>query len=368
MGKCGSKLNGSSQLTKEERDDIAEQKRRNEEIERRNQSDQDRDVKIRKLLLLGAGESGKSTFFKQVVDIYGAGFSKEEILNQVHLIYSNTIGSMQTLCSASEDFVNKGRENCKISAENEEFRAKIAKIDLDHDMTQEIAGWVQKLWSDPGIQATFEFRSEIQIPESCSYFFEHVDRFWKEDFCPTKQDLLRIRVRTTGILEANFNIEESKFKIVDVGGQRSERKKWINCFESVTAILFVAAVSEYDQTVFEDNRTNRIQESLALFEEVTGYPVFKHTPIILFLNKKDLFEEKLKRVPLNSYFTEFDGGEDVEKGIQFFQEMYINRSRIEDKDIYVHATCAMDDTNVTYVFQAVKDIVIKKGLANSGLF
>lgn len=38
----------------------------------------------------------------------------------------------------------------------------------------------------------------------------------------------------------------------DVGGQRSERKKWIHCFEGVTAIIFIVAMSEYDLTLVED--------------------------------------------------------------------------------------------------------------------
>jgi hypothetical protein len=40
-----------------------------------------------------------------------------------------------------------------------------------------------------------------------------------------------------------------------VGGQRSERKKWIHCFESVNALIFMTAVSEYDEVLFEDDTT-----------------------------------------------------------------------------------------------------------------
>ena len=58
----------------------------------------------------------------------------------------------------------------------------------------------------------------------------------------------------------------------DVGGQRNERRKWIHCFEDVTAVIFVAAISEYDQKLFEDGATNRMVEALELFEEVRGRP------------------------------------------------------------------------------------------------
>jgi hypothetical protein len=82
--------------------------------------------------------------------------------------------------------------------------------------------------------------------------------------------------------------------MVDVGGQRNERRKWIHCFEDVTAIIFVAALSEYDQVLEEDNETNRMVESLKLFEDTINNDWFNRKPIILFLNKVDIFEKKLE--------------------------------------------------------------------------
>jgi hypothetical protein len=88
---------------------------------------------------------------------------------------------------------------------------------------------------------------------------------------PSAQDILRSRVRTTGIVETSFLVEGNTFKMYDVGGQRNERKKWIHCFENVTAVLFVAAISEYDQKLFEDESQNRMSEALSLFEEIVKY-------------------------------------------------------------------------------------------------
>lgn len=114
--------------------------------------------------------------------------------------------------------------------------------------------------------------------------------------------------------------------MVDVGGQRSERRKWIHCFENVTSIIFLVALSEYDQILFESenevnhaqqmtvenlNRRfdfqNRMEESKALFKTIITYPWFQHSSVILFLNKKDLLEEKIMHSHLVDYFPEYEG-------------------------------------------------------------
>ena len=102
---------------------------------------------------------------------------------------------------------------------------------------------------------------------------------------PPVQDVLRARVRTTGIIETTFRYKELIYRMFDVGGQRSERRKWIHCFNDVTAVIFVAALSGYDMKLFEDQETNRIHESLTLFDAICNNHFFINTAIILFLNK-----------------------------------------------------------------------------------
>ncbi len=119
--------------------------------------------------------------------------------------------------------------------------------------------------------------------------------------------MLRVRVPTTGIIEYPFVLENITFRMVDVGGQRSERRKWIHCFENVTSIMFLAALSEYDQVLVESDNENRMEESKALFRTIITYPWFQNSSVILFLNKKDLLEEKIMHSHLVDYFPEFDG-------------------------------------------------------------
>ena len=78
-------------------------------------------------------------------------------------------------------------------------------------------------------------------------------------------------------------------------------------FDDVSAIIFMTAISEFDQTLFEDKNTNRIKESLTLFEEICNHKLFKDTPMILFLNKKDVLEHKLGTLRLSDHFPDYKG-------------------------------------------------------------
>lgn len=121
------------------------------------------------------------------------------------------------------------------------------------------------------------------------------------------------------------------FRMFDVGGQRSERKKWIHCFEGVTAIIFCVALSGYDLVLAEDEEMNRMIESMKLFDSICNSKWFVETSIILFLNKKDLFEEKIARSPLTICFPEYTG-----MFVHFSVYKYlINSSRLFVK-IFVH--------------------------------
>lgn len=122
----------------------------------------------------------------------------------------------------------------------------------------------------------------------------------------------------------------STHSMFDVGGQRSERKKWIHCFENVTSIIFCVALSEYDQVLLEESNQNRMMESLVLFDSVVNSRWFMRTSIILFLNKVDLFKGKLERSPLGSYFPDYSGGNDVNRAAKYLLWRFnqVNRAHL----------------------------------------
>ncbi|KAJ8788464.1 hypothetical protein J1605_022522 [Eschrichtius robustus] len=157
-------------------------------------------------------------------------------------------------------------------------------------------------------------------------------------------------------------------RMVDVGGQRSERRKWIHCFENVTSIMFLVALSEYDQVLVESDNENRMEESKALFRTIVTYPWFQNSSVILFLNKKDLLEDKILHSHLVDYFPEFDGPQrDAQAAREFILKMFVDLNPDSDKIIYSHFTCATDTENIRFVFAAVKDTILQLNLKEYNL-
>ena len=116
---------------------------------------------------------------------------------------------------------------------------------------------IESLWKDPVIPSIVDRSSEFYLMDSAPYFFENVRRIGSPDYVPNEDDVLRARSKTTGIAETRFNMGQLSIHLFDVGGQRSERKKWIHCFEAVTSIIFCVALSEYDQVLLEESGQNR---------------------------------------------------------------------------------------------------------------
>jgi GTPase SAR1 family protein len=356
MGLCGS----SENLTPEEKAARKKEKDKSKKLEANLVQANAADQQINKLLLLGAGESGKSTLFKQMITIYGKGYPEPERKTYAPIIYNNIITSIKTLVQQSETF-----GDVKTCPESKKI---IDDLNGDEEINNELGNHITALWNDPGIQATYDKRAQYQLTDSAAYWFAQMSVVQQDDYIPTEQDVLRSRVRTTGIVENAFDIDGNQFKMFDVGGQRNERKKWIHCFENVTAVLFVAAISEYDQVLYEDENTNRMVEALNLFDEICNSRWFRETAMILFLNKRDLFAEKIQKVSLRVCFPKYDDKDyDYEAGCQYLEEQFQQRNRHPEKQIYIHITCATDTDNVSAVFNAVKDIIIRKSLGEAGL-
>ena len=227
---------------------------------------------------------------------------------------------------------------------------------------------------DPSFaQALQAHRTAIQL-QDCWYTFsrslEQFPQWGGETWIPTADECIAARVRTSGIVEEQFTIEEVIFKVFDVGGQRAERRKWIHAFDNVTAIIFVTAISEYDQFLFEDRTKNRLEEALELFEEICNSRWFVQSSIMLFLNKKDLFEKKLveDKVPLNASgkFPMAPETTDLKIAIDWITSLFLKKKKNSDTSVYTHVTTATDPQNVRAVFEVVSSVILKRNLMISG--
>ncbi|KAG0253388.1 guanine nucleotide-binding protein subunit alpha [Actinomortierella ambigua] len=318
-----------------------------------------------KMLLLGAGESGKSTILKQMKLIHDGGYSKEEREAFKEIIFSNTVQSMRVILEAMENM-----ELPLYHDANRNYAIIVMSLPPQIEgeyMPQDVAVAVQNLWMDPNVQQAFSRSREYQLNDSAKYYFDSIDRISKPNYVPTDQDVLRSRVKTTGITETTFKIGELTYRMFDVGGQRSERKKWIHCFENVTAIVFLVAISEYDQLLLEDETVNRMHEALTLFDSICNSRWFVKTSIILFLNKIDRFREKLPISPMKKYFPDYEGGDDYDQACQYILNRFVSLNLSDVKQIYTHFTCATDTNQIKFVMAAVSDIIIHANLRDCGL-
>ncbi|MEQ2276060.1 Guanine nucleotide-binding protein G(o) subunit alpha, partial [Xenotaenia resolanae] len=207
-----------------------------------------------KLLLLGGGESGKSTIVKQMKIIHEDGFSGDDVKQYKPVVYSNTIQSLAAILRAMDslgiEFGDKDRKaDAKLVCD------VVSRMEDTEPYSAELLAAMKRLWADPGTQECFNRAREYQLNDSAQYYLDSLDRIGAADYQPTEQDILRTRVKTTGIVETHFTFKNLHFRLFDVGGQRSERKKWIHCFEDVTAIIFCVALSGYDQVLHEDETT-----------------------------------------------------------------------------------------------------------------
>ncbi|XP_072294909.1 guanine nucleotide-binding protein subunit alpha-14-like [Eucyclogobius newberryi] len=335
----------------------------NKKIQKELKKQKKKERKEIKILLLGTGESGKTTFIRQMRIIHGKGFSEDDRKTFCKCIFQNILTAVNAMTTAMTTL--------KIpysNSENEIYAKCLQDINTVQitQLERSYVDAIRRLWADSGIRLCYSRRCQYQLLDSTEYYLSHLDRIASPDYIPTEQDVLRVRFPTTGIHDYSFTIKNITLRIVDVGGQKSERRKWIHCFENVTSLIFLASLSEYDQVLEEKETINRMNESLSLFYITIHSPWFLTTSIILFLNKTDILADKIQTSDLKKYFPNFPGQrQNVEDAITFIQKMYEERS--VNKTLYPHLTCATDTNNIKKVFDNVKDTVLLKSLGDYGI-
>ncbi|KAK4701337.1 hypothetical protein P7C70_g4891, partial [Phenoliferia sp. Uapishka_3] len=254
------------------------------------------------IFLAGTGESGKSTVVKQLRLKYSEPYADHERDEYRSVILSNLVQSMVAILEAMSEFglELRGRE------QDEWYQIVNSVPAMIDELSPEAIQAIWGLWSTPDVRECLQHSSKFQLndrfacarrsgsptfadifSDSAAYYFDNLQRITSPGFLPTDEDILRARVRTTGIIEAKFKVKDKVYKVLDVGGQRSERRKWIACFENVDVLLFLFAVNEFDQQLYEDETQNRFVEAENLFGSISNSQWFKNSALIIFFKWVD---------------------------------------------------------------------------------
>ncbi|KAF8132667.1 guanine nucleotide-binding protein alpha-2 subunit [Mycena galopus ATCC 62051] len=280
-----------------------------------------------KVLLLGSGDSGKSTILKQMRLIHKVPFSPQETESFRQLVFENLTRGLKYLLDALPDMA------LELPTADLELIERAEDLRDGEAFPMNYYGPLSRLWSEEVVRTAWHRGNEVAVAENLQYFFSDLDRLFDPAYVPTEQDI--------------------------VGGQKSERRKWIHCFQDVTSILFLVSLSGYDQCLVEDRDANQMQDAMTIWDSICHSQWFTKTSIILFLNKNDLFEEKIKASDIKSFFPDFEGeAGNVVAGRDYFKKRFSRLAhkagRTKEREIYVHITTATDTELLRVIMAAVE--------------
>ena len=319
-----------------------------------------------RVLLLGTGESGKTTVIKQMRINYGDGFDLESRIKLRSNIYRNVYNAVQYLINGMDTL---GLRYTDFSLTDKVIDNLLA-VDLNALPTQisaEHQQIIKKFLADSNVKLCIAQHEKIHLTKSAIDFIDKVDEIFSPDYVPSVQDILLERTPSTGIKEYMFGLKHGSskysFRMMDVGGQKNERRKWIHAFERVNAVIFLTAISEYDQELEEEAGSNRLSGSVNLFQQVANLEWFpaRDTSLILFLNKIDLFDQKIKTISFSKHFPSYKGKDSNAESVKsFIQQMFF--SQAPKRNVVSHYTCAIDTKQIRKIFEAVKANLIERHL------
>ncbi|KAJ7336110.1 G-protein alpha subunit [Mycena albidolilacea] len=313
-----------------------------------------------RLLMLGSGDSGKSTIRKQLIE---DSFNIKDFLAFRPTIHKAVLDFVQAVVLALRA---PGLEQL-LAERHQHLPEMILAAKSEEPLSSEMANAIETIWRDPVVVRVLdEHQNGFYLMDSALYFVREVQRLAQTGYVPTEEDVLRTvaQMQSTGRTEIRVDMSGITLRIVDLGDQQSDWEKWIHSVESVTSVIFCVPLSDYDE--FEENGQNRMRRSLALFERIINDPYFIRSSIILFLTKLDIFRDKVTtgKAPLERHFPDYIGGPDVNNAARYvlWRFMQQNRARLS---VYPHLTQATENSCARLVLAAVKETILQNVMKDS---
>eukprot|EP01083_Nonionella_stella_P040206 109259_1 len=337
-----------------------------------------RDEKLLKVLLLGPSDSGKTTVIKQLHQIHET-HDEANSQNLVPEIRDSIIENMKVLCEQSIRLNEEYDEPSSVHRSVEYLRDELLQLEPPYHLGSDNVYKMTQLWHDDGIKHTLRMSNYFQINDNVVYFMNKIDEIASDTYEPSFEDSVRFMRRSTGFTPHTFTsyvdgYGDYHFEIPDVGGTRSERRKWWNrrvISDDASAIVFMVPLSDYDKVLYEDDKTNRLIDAITLFKKtmIKGKFFTKQSIIVLF-NKYDLYEEKIKTIPITHAFPTYpnvmkaNDADDVMKFVagQFVSVFNDNNIKMENP-LRILRTNAIDTESVEQVFGKIAPQIVKQHLA-----
>ncbi|KAJ7193446.1 G-protein alpha subunit [Mycena pura] len=287
-----------------------------------------------KILLLGSGQSGKSTILKQ--------FEISDVRSEFKSsIFSNVVAAMRTILKMMPEL------DIGLDFRNDRYREIILGTETMGEidsLSRGVSRAIKMLCQDPGAQKAISYFSRHELSNSAEYFLYSIERLAAENYVPTTEDILLLRVKTTGIYQKEVEFDGQTLIVCDTGGERSERKKWVHGFPGTTAVFFLVALNDYQGTL-EENEENRMDESFALWRDIVKHDSLKSAKFILLFNKLDLFVRHFEVDTFSAVFPDYETptipGNEALKALTYLRLKFLAQVHSE-REVYTYEVSATD--------------------------
>ncbi|KAI8906939.1 guanine nucleotide binding protein, alpha subunit [Gorgonomyces haynaldii] len=316
------------------------------------------------ILLLGPGDSGKSTVLKQMTLLHGNGFTDEDRDKHSRQIQEFVFVNIQRIVRHIHKERLEWGESLPVTLAAKELET----LELTEEgLTDKHTQLVLTIASCHLFQAKAQEWETLGLHSSAEYFFKDIKSIMAKDYKAKDKDILNFRKKTEYISETIFEIEKKFWHIIDVAGQKDKRSRWTSYMEKrVSGVMYVFSCAAYNEQMEEEQQTNRIMDALTLFAVIASDKMLKLTSIIALFNKYDLLEYKISKYKIKDYLKNYTGIQQKRQYVEWLQDQFYNIGKERNVKVYTHKTTATDRTLMRNVIDSVKDNMLRMATKDYG--